>query len=202
MIDIIENFENLLKEYKALFFDKVYEKTSSGSWKLIYNIQGLSSKDASMFYPNLKFIFWINKEKTELTENVISYLYSQTCDYKSITLDEDIEDVLELMLKDIKGEKTNIELSDFIINATDEFNKILNKKNIDDFISNLVFIPHGNKSCFDTRFEFKIENNMETYYFSLKSLKDGWDMYMEEETFKTTLKDAHEKIIDIIYATK
>lgn len=203
MIDIIVSFEDLIKKYKVLFFDKVYEKTRGGSWKLIYNIQGLSTEDTSMFYPNLKFIFWLNDTKTELTEDVISYLYSQSCDYKSISLDNDIEDVFETILKFIKNEKTNVELSEFILNGSDGFNKELKKKNINDFVSSLTYIPHGNKSCIETLFGFKIEMNTETYYFNLRCLQKVWEVRMGDDiTIQTTLKEVYEKIIDIIYATK
>jgi hypothetical protein len=202
MIDIIVSFENLLKEYKVLFFDKVYEKTRDGSWKLIYNIQGLTTNDTSFFYPNLKFIFWINKEKTEITENVISYLYGQNCEYTSITLEENINDVFDKMLNLIKKEKTNIELSEFILNGTDMFNIALKKDNKTAFASNLTFIPHGNKSCLDTLFAFKLETNTETYYFSLKCLKDSWELQINNEMIQTTLQDVYKKIIEIIYATK
>lgn len=202
MIDIIILFEDILKKYKVLYFDKIYEKTKDKNWKLIYNIQGLTTDDNSMFYPNLKFIFWLDKTKTKLTDNVISYLYTQNCDYKSITIKEDLQETIDVILKFIKKEKTNVELSTFILNGTEEFNKILKNNNIEDFLSNLTFIPHGNKTCIDTKFEFKIESNTETYYFQLKSLNGMWELYMEDIQMKLNIEDVYKKIIEIIYAIK
>src|SRR6185369_1756463 len=81
----IVKFEDFVKKQKALYLGKVFEKQGQG-WKLIYNIQGLSIDDA--YYANLKFIFWLDGDKEQITDAVVSYLYTQYCDYKSIAFDD------------------------------------------------------------------------------------------------------------------
>lgn len=200
MNEIVLAFEDVIKKYKVQFFDKVWEKNKS-SWKLIYNINGLN--DGSKFYPNLKIIFWLDSVKEELTDNVVSYLYSLDCDYKSMSLDRDIADIFNTILEFVGDEKTNKELVDFILNGTDKFNEILKKENIDDFVQNLKFIPSGNKACIDTVYMFELETNKEKYGFKLKCLPDNvWALSVVEEETKIQMNDIYKKIIEIIYATK
>ena len=201
MIEVLETFEGLLNEnYKVLFFDKVWEKSGS-NWKVIYNIQGLTTNDSSMFYPNLKFIFWLNERKDELTDEVVTYLYEQYCDYRSTKIGN-IEETFDRILNEIKGSKTTKELAGFILNGTDEFNKILKKEGINDFISDMQFIPHANKSCLNTHFGFKIESNTNTYYFNLKSLKGEWELNVDDSVEYIQMNEVYEKIITTIYGTK
>ena len=200
MNEIVLAFEDVIKKYNVQFFDKVWEKNKS-SWKLIYNINGLN--DGSKFYPNLKIIFWLDSVKEELTDNVVSYLYSLDCDYKSMSLDRDIADIFNTILEFVGDEKTNKELVELILNGTDKFNEILKKENIDDFVQNLKFIPSGNKSCIDTFYAFELETNKEKYGFMLKCLPNNvWALSVVEEETKIQMKDIYKKIIEIIYATK
>lgn len=202
MIEIIEKFENKLKEYQVLFFDKVWEKNKQ-DWKLVYNIQGLTTQDTSMFYPNLKIVFWLNNNKTKLSENVVTYLYEQYCDYRSRSIENNnIDEVFKFILDDVKNAKTNKYLSGFILDGTDNFNKIIKRDKIDDFITDLQFIPQGNKSCLETYFGFKLESNKDTYYFNLKVLKEGYVLNMEDTTINIQLKEVYEKIIELIYGVK
>jgi uncharacterized phage-associated protein len=60
----------------------------------------------------------VNKEKTQLAEPVISFLYTQYCDYKSETINEtDIQMTFFKILNYVFEEQTNKELSDFVLNT-------------------------------------------------------------------------------------
>lgn len=202
-LDVLNQFESFIKQYKASYFNKVWEK-SDANYKLIYNIQGLVVDNK--YYANLKFIFWLNATKTEITEPVVSYLYSQFCDYKSETItDTNITEIVTRILTFIQKEKTNAELSKLIISGTDDFNKELKKQEQTDFIQDLRFVPWkqpgDDKSCVDTKFNFELESNLKVYYFSLKSRKADWLLIYNTEEHEVQFTDIPKKLITLIYAT-
>jgi len=192
-------FENIIKELKCMFFGKVYEKTQDG-WKVIYNMQGLIYKNK--FYSNIKIIFWLNKEKTQINQNVITYLYSLYCDYKTTTIDKDLstKTIVDNIFRLIREEKTNSNISEFVESGTDKFNEILKQKDLKGFVEVVKFIPHGNKSCIDTYFNFKIDILDIEYEFKIKCYKNKYELTYKDEVIDIIkFDDMYKKIIELIY---
>lgn len=192
---VVIDFENIIKRYKVLKFDKIWEKTDT-SYKLIYNLEGLSIDNR--FYSNVKIIFWLDNKKEKLVENVITYLYTLSCDYKTITITS-IEETFNAILQLLDKEETNKALSDFIINGTDNFNKELKVNSSEAFIQNLNYIPQGNKPCIKSNFKFELISNEETFTFYLKCLKNKWELTYETTVEEIALKDVYKKLIKLIY---
>jgi hypothetical protein len=191
---MIEQFENIIKKYKALFFDKVWEQTDDG-YKLIYNIQGLS--DGSNFLPNLKFIFWYDNNK-ENVKDILTYLLGLNCEYSSIKIRNDIQEVFENVLKYIKNNKTNSQLSDFIINGVNRFNKLLSAEH--DPIVGIEYIPPGNSPCIKTIYRFDIETINDTFEIGLEYKTNG-DILLTYDMDKYEISifdDIYIKIINLI----
>lgn len=195
----IVKFEDFIKTQKALYLGKVFEKQGQG-WKLIYNIQGLTVD--AVYYANLKFIFWLDGDKEQLTDAVVSYLYTQYCDYKSIAFnDENIVDQVKTALSHINAERTNTELSGFVIDGTDGFNAEIKRRGIADFVQNIKWINHKDKSCPDTEFKFEMETNDKKFEFHTKCFKQYWELHYNGEKENIQFKDIHKKVIDLVYGT-
>jgi len=195
MEEIVE-FENIIKELTSLFFNKGYEKYNNG-WKLIYTIQGLTYNN--YFYPNTKFIFWLNQDKNEIIENVITYLRNDKCEYVTVKLQENYFDII---MNDIKSIPDNININEFIVKGTDKFNELLNQLQITDFFSNLEYIPYGKGSCNDFKYKFKLTyNNGDVIPFDLYK-DDNWKIDIKNETIELKLNEIHEKLVKHIYEIK
>jgi len=195
---ILIDFENLIKKYKVIKFDKIWEKIDS-KYKLIYNIEGLAIN--TKFYANVKLIFWLDETKENLSEELITYLYTLYCDYKSIkitTVEETFANILALLDK----EKTNVEMSDFILDGTDSFNAEIKKNEINNFIQNIKFISQGNKPCTDMNFKFELKSNDKDYEFYLKSFVDEWKLTYESNEEFVQMPDVPKKLIEWIYEIK
>lgn len=200
MNNITIQFENYIKQYKALFFNKIWEKFNNG-FKLIYNIQGLNYNNN--FYPNLKFIFWFDVTKQKITENVITYLYTSPCVYKTISINEEMPKIIERVLNSIKSVKSNKDLMTFIISGTDKFNEILKKSEIDVFISNISYIPFGNCSCDEYEYKFNIDSNTDSFLIRIRFDGEKYIIrYNDIEEVVNTVGEIYKKIIIMIYAIK
>ena len=195
---ILIDFENELKKYKVINFDKIWEKINS-DYKLIYNIEGLSTD--TKFYANIKLIFWLDSTKETLTDDVITYLYNLFCDYKSMPITTASE-TLQNIFKLLDDEQTNSEISEFIADGTDKFNEILKANDIPDFIQNIKFIPQGNMPCIDMQFKFELQTNGKTYEFYLKCFKDNWLLTYDTMSEKVKINEVPKKITQWIYAIK
>lgn len=191
-------FEDLIKKEESLFFKKTWEKIDK-TYKLIYHIQGLMYNN--FYYPNLKFIFWVkNKKKLTLLENVITFLYSQSCEYKTEKIEENIEETFNTILNFIAEEETNIILSKFIIGGTKKFNKEIRKNNINDFIQTIKWNPHKVKTCKETWFNFDLITNNKIYKFNIKSRNNKWLLDYNDKVYELyNLDELPEKIIKLIY---
>jgi hypothetical protein len=197
MRKVLNDFEDYIKEYSAKFFDKVWEKHDD-TYKLIYNIQGLVIDN--IYYPNLKFIFWLDENKNHIVENVITYLYGQDCDYKSIVFNEfDIAQTITTILQFIDSEKSTNDLRYLLFDSLDDFNKIITQKDIKDFVQNIEFIPHGNVSCTLTIFKHIVTMNSDDYEFLLKSNDNGWIFIYNSNEQLINIKQVPEKLIEAIY---
>jgi len=195
-MNILFLFEEIIKKHKALFFDKIKEKTNDG-WKIIYNIQGLNYKNT--FYPNLKFIFWMNKEMNDLSHNVVSYLYKQNCLYRSQMIqEENFEEQIDAILEEIKKEKSNDDIINFILDGTDKFNIEVKKSELELFFDNLAYKPSGNSSCILHTFKFELSANDTLYEFELKYNDNEWDLLFNNEKIETSIEDVYKKIIQMI----
>lgn len=195
---ILVDFEKILKTHKVIKFDKIWEKSDS-NYKLIYNIEGLAID--TKFYANVKLIFWLDSTKENLTENVITYLYTLTCDYKSMTITT-VEETFNNILTLLDKEQTNIDLSEFILNGTDDFNKEIKDNDVNDFIQNLNFLPQGNMPCADIKFKFELKSNDDAYVFYMKPFKGEWQLTYESNTELLPIKDVPKKLIQWIYEIK
>jgi len=202
-MNILFLFEEIIKKHKALFFDKIKEKTNDG-WKIIYNIQGLNYKNT--FYPNLKFIFWMNKEMSELSHNVISYLYKQNCLYRSQMIqEENLEEQIDSILEEIKKEKSNDDIINFVINGTDKFNIEAkdNEFDLEIFFDNLAYKPSGNSSCILHTFKFELSANDSLYEFELKHKENSkWDLLFNGKKIETSIEDVYKEVVEIITNTE
>lgn len=195
MIEEIIKFENIIKEHQSVFFDKVWEKHEN-NYKLIYNIQ-VFVKDG-ILYPNLKIIFWLNSEKSTLTENVITFLYKQHCDYRTENITT-IEETFNNILNFINKENTNIFLREIILDGSLKINEIIEKENINNFCQTINFIPHGNVSCVMTMFKFDVVMNTDTYSILLKCKDDNkWELIIGEKSTIVDNKNVYKKIIELI----
>ena len=198
MIKEIEEFEEIIKINKSIFFDKVWEK-HNGEYKLVYNIQGYVTEDDKL-YPNLKIIFWLNETKSELSENVITYLYRQNCDYRSETIDNTIELTFNKILSYINEEKGTILLRELILNGQEYLNKFIDEMDIQDFAQSVEMLAIGNKSCIDTIIDFELIMNSGIYEFSLNMLKDDWILtYKDDKISLNRIENICEKLLEYIY---
>lgn len=196
MRNVLIDFENYLKGLQSHFFDKVWEKHDN-SYKLIYNIQGLV-KD-NKYYANLKIIFWLDGNKDEIVEDVVTYLLSQNCDYKSIQIDYDnIQTTVDTILKFIDNEKTNNDLRYLMFDSLDDFNKVITQNDINDFVQNIENIPHGIVSCPLTIFKYKITCNSDDYEFMLQYNK-GWILIYNSNEYNVNIKEIPKKLIELIH---
>lgn len=195
---VILDFEKLLKTYKVIKFDKVWEKADT-NYKLIYNIEGLAIDPK--FYGIVKLIFWLDETKENLSENVITYLYTLSCDYKSTTITT-VEETFKNILLLLDKEQTNIDLSEFILNGTDNLNKEIKDNDVSDFIQNLNFVPQGNAPCADIEFKFELTSNDDAYEFSMKPFKNEWQLTYESNVESLPIKDVPKKLIQWIYEIK
>lgn len=195
--EVLVKWEKILKQYQCIKFDKIWERFNDG-YKMIYIVWGLTVNDS--FIPHTKFIFWSNKEKDKITENVISYLYSLNCDYKSIPLEDDkLQHAFDFMIDSIKLETSNKELIKFIIDGTEPFNKQLKLKNVNDFVNTLELIPNDITNCVDTTFDFKLSFNNKNIIFKLKPINKEWSLYSgEEKHIIGAIKNTYETLIDDI----
>lgn len=186
---MIQDFENIIKKFKASKLDKVFEKIGD-NYKIIYNIEGLIYNND--YYPLIKLILWVDNTKQKLIENVITYLYSYNCEYKTITISDIKSNILEI-LEFIKNEKSNNELSNFIIKGTDKLNKELknNKSNI--FIQNIKYQDSGNLPCSKLQFNIDLISNDKTYNITLK-YKNEWILNFNNNTQNISINDI-EKIL-------
>lgn len=196
MRNVLIDFENYLKKLQSHFFDKVWEKHDN-SYKLIYNIQGLV-KD-NKYYANLKIIFWLDGNKDEIVEDVVTYLLSQNCDYKSIQINYDnIQTTVDTILKFIDNEKTNNDLRYLMFDSLDDFNKIITQNDINDFVQNIENIPHGIVSCPLTIFKYKLTCNSDDYEFMLQYNK-GWILIYNSNEYNVNIKEIPKKLIELIH---
>jgi len=195
-MNILFSFEQIVKNNKALFFDKIKEKTNDG-WKIIYNIQGLTYEN--WFYSNLKFIFWMNKEMNELSDNVVTYLYNQGCEFKSQMIqEENFAEQIDFILNEIKDEKSNKDITDFIINGTDKFNIEAQKLKLELFFDNLAYKPSGNSACIAHVFKFDLSANDNLFEFELKCKAKNWTLNFNNEITETSIEDVYKKITEMI----
>lgn len=196
MRNVLIDFENYLKELQSHFFDKVWEKHDN-SYKLIYNIQGLV-KD-NKYYANLKIIFWLDGNKDEIVEDVVTYLLSQNCDYKSIQINyNNIQTTVDTILKFIDNEKTNNDLRYLMFDSLDDFNKVITQNDIKDFVQNIENIPHGIVSCPLTIFKYKLTCNSDDYEFMLQ-YNSGWILIYNSNEYNVNIKEIPKKLIELIH---
>lgn len=194
---VLNNFEDHIKQYKVKFFDKVWEKHND-TYKLIYNLQGLVVDN--VYYPNLKFIFWLDENKNDIVENVITYLYGQECDYKSILFNEsDISQTIATILQFINLEKGTNDLRYLLFDSLNDFNKIIAQKGIKDFVQNIEFIPHGNVSCTLTIFKHIVTMNSGEYEFLLNNSDNGWIFIYNSNEQLINIKEVPQKLLEAIY---
>jgi hypothetical protein len=191
-INTVVDFENIIKSYKVMRFDKVWERVNK-TYKLIYNLEGLSKDDR--FYPNLKVIFWLDEQ---LTENVMTYLHALYCDYKSITITT-VQETFNSILQIVDKERTHVELSGLILGGTDAFNRELKNKSVNDFAQALNYVPQQNVACINMKFEFELVTNINTYHFYLKCYDSKWQLMYNEKNEMLSMKDVPVKIIQWIY---
>lgn len=198
MIKELEEFEEIIKSNKSIFFDKVWEKADN-TYKLIYNIQGYVTENDRL-YPNLKIIFWINELKNDLSEDVITYLYKQNCDYRTETIDNNIEVTFNKILSYIYNEDSTKLLRNLILNGQDYFNKIIDKNKYNDFAQSVEMFPIGNRSCLETFIDFELKMNSGKYEFRLKMIEENWELtYLDDVIVLITINDICEKILEYIY---
>jgi len=199
-MNILYLFEEIIKNYKALFFDKIKEKSNDG-WKIIYNIQGLNYKNT--FYPNLKFIFWMDKNLSKLTDDVVTYLYKQNCVFQSQLINEEnFEEQIDNILQEIKKEKSNDDIINFILNGTDQFNSEVKKLNLELVFDNLAYKPSGNAACMLHTFNFDLSANDDLFNFQLKCNKNDWDLIINTNKITIDLKEIYKTIIEVIKETR
>jgi hypothetical protein len=168
---VLTTFEDEIRKYKALFFDKLREHTNDG-WKLIYCIQGMSWE--STFFLNMKFIFWFDEKMGKLTHNSITYLYRQDGEYQTVDLTDDMPTLINEILTHISQEQSNSEISDFAISGTDGFNQEFKSTGSDRFIQNLRYEPQGVAPSALTTFTFFLEEANSETELVLRYAKDEW----------------------------
>lgn len=192
---VLTTFEDEIRKYKALFFDKLREHTNDG-WKLIYCIQGMTWE--TTFFLNLKFIFWFDEKMEKFTHSSITYLYRQDGEYETVDLTDDLPTLVNEILTRINQEKSNSELSDFAVSGTDGFNEEFKRIGSDVFIQNLRYEPQGVTPSILTTFTFFLEEADTETELVLRYDKDKWIIIKPEaENVDTTIEKG--VTIDEIY---
>jgi len=193
-MDKIKEFEDIIKKYKAMFFDKIWEKYDDG-YKLIYNIQGLNTDNT--FFTVLKFVFWFNDDKSE-HKNIMSYLLSPICEYSTVSLDDDMDYIIKSVFKHIKNNELTNDIIEFTMNGVENINKLLNDG--EENIVNIKFIPPGNMPCIKITYNFTLETIDETYDIGIEFSKKNIELIYDFTKYKLNMfDDIYVEIVNLIY---
>jgi hypothetical protein len=193
-----------LKEYKIMQIFDAWEKHQD-EWKLIYSIYGLTGSEGFLIHTRIIFLF--DSKKKELKENAYLILVDLDCNYKAITIGSDLKINIKSNIDSLIKSKGQIkELGDFLMNGTDEFNKIFKQNNTDQTIIDLKYVPQEEKcTCFNQKFDFILTDRVKQWYFQIerKAGKAFWRFDInEKQSFDVLLlEDAYKEILNNIYGT-
>lgn len=207
--EIEQAFKDIFQEEEGVVrsIETVYESPDEGDFlRLVISIHGLSTEDTSIIHT--KFIFKVDKGKSEVIEDTFIYLYDINCIYHRIEfknivdLKKKIEDIIES--KDF-GEDLQI-LSDFIEAPAMFLNYYMRRAKITDYsVFDVKYEPKFKTTpCDKTTFDFKVNiNNNYNIDLSISKIEaeneDDVDLYkyqfkfMDEiQTYETdTLRNMH-----------
>jgi len=199
--EIEQAFKDVFDEEKGVVtsVESIYEKPEHGDFlRLIISIHGLSVDDVNIIHT--KFIFKVDNEKRNLTEESFIYLYDINCVYHKMEfnsimdLKKKIEDIIE---SNDFSEDIQI-LSDFISSPAMFLNYYMRRANITDYsIFDVEYKPKfKTQPCNKTTFDFKININ-NNYNVDLSIYKVEADEEGESDIFKFQFKFMEEvKIIE------
>lgn len=210
----ISEIENMFKEVfseedgKVSTVETVYETPKDADFlKLVISLQGLSTENATIIHT--KFIFKVDTDKRNLTENSFIYLYDINCVYHKIEFDniidlqEKIEDVVD---SNDFGEDIQI-LSDFIEAPAMFLNYYMKRAKITDYsVFDVEYSPKFKTTpCDQTTFDFKINiNNNYKIELSIWKIegdkeKDELDKYKFQFKFMDEIKTVETDTLNNIH---
>lgn len=199
--EVKELVKDVLKTSKMLYINDMLEKTKEG-WNLTYYVYGITYEANFILYT--KFSFLLDKNKEDLKENKIVILYDLNCNYyvSDFNSKEELNKYLINLFKSGYDKGDIRDISNFLIDGTDEFNKELKRNKKNSFISNLEF-KYDEKIyvCNNKIFEFILTDNTnkENKIYIQKHNKN-W--IVSDKSFKsemTQLKDIYSVIIEKLY---
>lgn len=143
----IEDINNLIKKLfnkdKISYIKTIYEwDDDKDCYKLVIILNNLFYNETNIFYT--KLIFFVNKEKTFLVKNELSYLYEINCKFKHIVFKslEDLELLIANIFSNRKFGKDIKYISDFLISPASIINEWLKQNDVLNFsIYNVEFNP-------------------------------------------------------------
>lgn len=171
---------------KSLSFINIYKELirENGEWKLIYDIEGLVYEN--FYIPYIKLIFFVNKEKTEFTEDLC--LVSGGFDYRSMEI------VPKALFDYLKNDSMVQDFSNFVVNGVSELNKLTK----DPFINFEQKKDESGIKSINKKYTFYTLERSERQYNIALNVKNGKTIEIDnkKETF-----DTFEKVYDFIIKT-
>lgn len=117
--------------------------------------------------------------------------------------EENFEEQIDAILEEIKKEKSNDDIINFILDGTDKFNIEVKKSELELFFDNLAYKPSGNSSCILHTFKFELSANDSLYEFELKHKENSkWDLLFNNEKIETSIEDVYKEVVEIITNTE
>jgi hypothetical protein len=204
--EVDQLFKSIFEEAKVLSVESVFE-TEAEFDKLVISIHEITMDDIGIIHT--KFIFMVNKERTELVEDSFIYLFDINCVYHKVSIG-DLEE-LRTKIKDIFesvsfGDDITA-LSDFLEAPAMFLNYYMMKADVTGYsVFNVKYTPKFKLApCSETTFDFEISvNNSYNIHLSIKkvSTQDSPSMYKLQFRFLDhsenieldSLKNIHMKI--------
>lgn len=207
LIDTVQNILSDIFNEKNCYttnYDVTYEKSYKDYYKLVITIHNLLYNDANIIHT--KFIFKVNKDKTELLDNSFLYLFDINCIYHKIDFenDKDLKDkLLHIIQTSDFGTDIRI-LSDFIGSPAMFLNYYMRENNITEYsVFDVIYNPKfKHVPCMDITFDFDISINDDyNIEVSIKKIVDKETSYNFTFKMKNIIKTIHVSSLNNIHFT-
>ncbi len=158
--EVEQLFKDIFAEAKVLSVESIYE-TEDNFDKLVISIHEITMDDIGVIHT--KFIFKVNKERSELTEDSFIYLYDINCAYHKVNysgLEQLKQKITDIFESGNFGEDIT-SLSDFMEAPAMFLNHYLMRAKVTGYsIFNVKYTPKFKHApCSETTFDFKISVN-------------------------------------------
>lgn len=192
---------NALKDTKSLYINDIIEKTKVG-YNLTYYMYG--STTDSNFILFTKITFLLDNSKKELKENKIIILYDLNCNYYVTEFKDEVEltKYIYNLFKEGYDKGDIRDISNFLVEGSDNFNKELKKLNKSSIITNIEYVYDKKlTNCNTMSYDFILTDNTEKENkIYLKKHNKNWILnYSEFKNEITQLNDVYKLVAEKLY---